>query len=166
MDSTGRGITGKDGPDRRYVGDRPGRNSPAPKIGKRQTVHGGGNRMTKELHGRRKDYAAAGRIDWRGQRLLGKFLATGVDDDRQMRIARCWHVQALLQPLLTRGRVEQVHAAYHRIDALRGIVDDDGELIRVLAVGAQQNEITDVAFEILCCFALNAICLLYTSRCV
>ena len=61
-------------------------------------------------------------------------------------------------PLLIGKEVTIGHQAM-----LHGCTVGDGSLIGIQAivmngaVGAQQNEITDVAFEILCCFALNAI---------
>jgi hypothetical protein len=63
----------------------------------------------------------------------------------------------LLQPDLPWRRVEQVDAADDCVDPLRGVVGDDCQLVRVLAVGTQQDEVADGAVEILLHLALNAV---------
>ena len=57
--------------------------------------------------------------------------------------------EAALQVDLARGGNEQVLPAYDVCDALVGIVGDDGKLVRPKSVGAQEDEVTDVAGEVL-----------------
>jgi len=91
------------------------------------------------------------------QRLLGKFLAGSVGRHRQMCVARCRHAQPLLQPDLARRRIEQIGAANDIGDPGIGVVDDHGQLVGELPVGAQQDEIADLALEIVADAALHPV---------
>src|SRR5205814_3342425 len=62
---------------------------------------------------------------------------------------------------LTRRRGEQIGAAHHVRDLLRCVVDNDGELIGVEAVGAPDDEIADIAREILRYRSLQAVAEFY-----
>ena len=57
--------------------------------------------------------------------------------------------EAALQVDLARGGNEQVLPAYDVCDALVGIVGDDGKLVRPKSVGTQEDEVADVAGEVL-----------------
>ena len=71
---------------------------------------------------------------------LRQLAAVGIEHQRQVRVARRAAVRAAaLQQDLARRRVEQVGAAHDVGDALRRIVDDDGELVGPPAVGAPQR---------------------------
>lgn len=54
-----------------------------------------------------------------------------------------------MQEELTRGVVEEIGAADDVGDALSGIVDDDGELVGEIAVGAEEDEVACVAGDVL-----------------
>ncbi len=54
-----------------------------------------------------------------------------------------------LQQDLPRGRCDQVGSAHDVGDALQGVVDDDRELVREKPVGALDDEVADLAREIL-----------------
>jgi hypothetical protein len=60
-----------------------------------------------------------------------------------MRVAGSGESQCALQQDLAGRREQQVRAAHHLSDPLEGIVDYDGELIGVDAVGAPQHEVAD-----------------------
>jgi len=113
--------------------------------------------MAKKAQRRRQGSAAGRPIDGRRLRLLGELLAAGIGHHGQVRVGRRGQRQALLQPDLPRRRIEQIDAAHHRVDSLRGVVNDDCQLVRVLTVGAQQYEVADGAVEILLHTALNAV---------
>src|SRR3546814_17567724 len=55
------------------------------------------------------------------------------------------------------GGVEQVRAAYDVVDALRGIVDDHGQLVGPGAVRAPQHEIADLCGNVLLHRAVNPV---------
>ena len=85
----------------------------------------------------------------RRQCLLGKFLTGSIRRHRQVCITGLRIAEALLQPELARGRVNEVGASYDIGHAGLGIVDHDGQLVGIESVRAQQHEITDLAFQIL-----------------
>ena len=66
-----------------------------------------------------------------------------------MGVGRCGNAEALLQVDLARGGNEQVLPAYDVCNALVGIVSNDGKLVRPKSVGAQEDEVADVAGEVL-----------------
>ena len=81
------------------------------------------------------------------RRLPSTACAGGVDGDRHVQVTRRRHAEHALQEDLARRRREQVGAAHDVGDPLRGVVDDDGELIGVEAVAAAHDEVADVARE-------------------
>lgn len=57
--------------------------------------------------------------------------------------------QRALQQNLPRRGIEQVGAAHHVADALRGVVDHHRQLVGPATVGAQQHEIADLGVHVL-----------------
>ncbi len=74
-----------------------------------------------------------------------------------MQVAWLAAAQQPLQVDLARGRVEQIGAAHHVADRLRGIVHHHGELIGELAVGAVEDEVADLRRKDLLLRALDAV---------
>jgi len=72
-------------------------------------------------------------------------------------ITRRCITQLLLQPDLPRCRIEQVRAAHDVGDALSGVVDDHGQLVGVLPVGAFQHKVADLALDVVDDPALDAV---------
>ena len=106
----------------------------------------------------RRGARAAGSLrQRRGARLLGELFAGGVDRDRHVQIGRRRIAEPALQEDLARRRGEQIGAAHDVRDLLQRVVDDDRELVRVEPVGAPDDEIADVAREVLRLQALQAI---------
>src|SRR5439155_6275127 len=89
--------------------------------------------------------------------LLRQLLAAGEDRDRVMQIRWRWQPELALQPNLAGRRREQISAAHDMRDRLRGVVDDDRELIGKDSVGALDDEITDVAVQALLLPTLQAV---------
>src|SRR5262249_10543665 len=71
------------------------------------------------------------------------------EDERSVRVAGRPTAEELGEEDLTRRRAEQVRAAHHLADPHREVVDDDGELIRVDAVAAIQDEVADAPVDVL-----------------
>jgi hypothetical protein len=67
------------------------------------------------------------------------------------------YAQQVLQVNLPGGRVEKICAAHDIRDALRGIVDDHGELIGEQSVGPIEDEVADFATQQLRLLALNPV---------
>src|SRR5690606_35774866 len=65
--------------------------------------------------------------------------------------------QQAVKPDLSRRRQQQVRAAHDMRDALGGIIHDHGELVGEWPVGTADDEIADIAREILADMALQAI---------
>jgi len=84
-----------------------------------------------------------------GERLLGELLARRVDRDRHVQVRRRRAAERALQVDLARRRREQVGAAHDVGDLLRGVVDDDGELVGGQPVGSPHDEVADLAREVL-----------------
>ena len=74
-----------------------------------------------------------------------------------MGIVRGGEAEAALQPDLARGGHEQILPAHDVGDALFGVVGHHGELVGPQAVGAQEDEIADVAGEVLYITADDAV---------
>src|SRR5438067_8543696 len=74
-----------------------------------------------------------------------------------MQVGRLGKAELPLKEDLPRCRREQIGAANNVRDAAIGIIDDDAQLIRVEAVGALDDEVTDVAREVLLLHALQTI---------
>ncbi len=72
-------------------------------------------------------------------------LSVGVDDEWDMQVRGPPEAQEFLQVDLARGRGEEIIAAHHLRHTLRGVVDDDGEVVRRDAVIASQHDIIDEA---------------------
>jgi hypothetical protein len=66
-----------------------------------------------------------------------------------VRVRRGRQAQRALKRDLARRRAEEVRSAHDLGHALRRVVHDDRELIRVRAVRALHDEVTDAGFEIL-----------------
>ena len=82
--------------------------------------------------------------------LLRQLAAVVVEHERQVQhSAGVGRSEQMLQKDLARRRIEQVGAAHDFGDPLRGIVDDDRELIREPAVGAPHDEIADLVAQVL-----------------
>ena len=113
--------------------------------------------MTQKTERLRQQGASGSSIDRGRPRLFGEFLTRPVNHDGKVRVGRRRHTETLLQPDLPRRRIEQIDTAHDRIDALRRVIDDDGQLVGVLTVGAQEDKVTDLTFEILAMFALNKV---------
>jgi hypothetical protein len=58
---------------------------------------------------------------------------------------------------LSRRGIQEVGAAYDIGDVLRGVVDHDGELVRPVAFGASEDEVANVARDVLLLGALYAV---------
>jgi hypothetical protein len=74
-----------------------------------------------------------------------------------MRVAGLAESQGALQQDLAGRREQQVRAAHHVRDPLKGIVDDDGELVGVDAVGAPQHEVADRCIDHLLLLPLDSV---------
>lgn len=74
-----------------------------------------------------------------------------------MRVAGLAESQRALQQDLAGCREQQVRTAHHLSDPLKGIVDDDGELIGVDAVGAPQYEVAGGFLDNLLLWSLDAV---------
>src|SRR5262249_22177268 len=74
-----------------------------------------------------------------------------------VQVARRRQAETLLQINLARRRVEQVGAAHDIGDPLRGVVHHYGELVRVEAVGAPEDEVAHVALQALRLRALRPV---------
>ena len=66
-----------------------------------------------------------------------------------MRVTRRGKAKRALQQDLPRGRIEQVGAAHHVGDALRGVVDHHRELVGPVAVGTLEHEVADLFADVL-----------------
>src|SRR5919204_1482037 len=76
---------------------------------------------------------------------LGQALAVRAEHERNVRVARRRKPEALRQPQLARGGVEEIRAAYHFADALLGVVDDHRHVVRDRAIVAPYDEVVDHA---------------------
>ena len=63
-------------------------------------------------------------------------------------VARGREPEPRAEPELARRRVQQVRAAHDLADPLRGVVDDDGEVVGVDAVVAAHDEVVDDAGDL------------------
>ena len=72
---------------------------------------------------------------------LGQPLAIGTDDQRDVDVPHGRQAEQALQVDLPRRRGEQVVAAHDDVDALGGVVDHDGEVVRRHAVVAAQHDV-------------------------
>ena len=81
-----------------------------------------------------------------GKRLLRPFLPVFVDQKREVGVMRGSEAEAALQVDLARGGNEQVLPAY---DVCNAFVGNDGKLVRPKSVGAQEDEVANVAGEVL-----------------
>ena len=72
---------------------------------------------------------------------LGEALAVGTEHERQVRVPRSAAAERLDQRELARCRREEVVASHHVADLHREVVDHDGELVAVHAVGAAHHEV-------------------------
>ena len=81
--------------------------------------------------------------------LLGQFFTIRTQYQRGMQVLRRGQLQALLQPDLARGVVQQVGAAHHMADTLVGVIHHHGQLVGKAAVGAQQHEVAHRVLHIL-----------------
>ena len=113
--------------------------------------------MAKKTERLRQQGASGSSIDRGRPRLFGEFLTRPVNHDGKVRVGRRRHTETLLQPDLPRRRIEQIDAAHDGIDALCRIIDDDGQLVRVLTIGTQEDKVADLALKILAMLALNTI---------
>lgn len=68
-----------------------------------------------------------------------------------------WQAQQMLQVDLARGGGEQVAAADDAGDVLEGVVHHHRKLVGVQAVGALDDKVADLAFEVLGDMALEGI---------
>ena len=92
-----------------------------------------------------------GRIDARraqdgeGRRAvaLGEALAVGVGEQAMMMVERRRQAEQRLEQAVDVGRGEQVAAAHHVGDALRGVVDGDGEMIAGRRVLAGEHDVAE-----------------------
>ena len=71
----------------------------------------------------------------------------GVDDQRQMQVARRRQAQRALQQDLAGGGVEQVRPAHDIGDPLFRIVHDHRQLVGPVAIRSAQDHIADVAVD-------------------
>ena len=78
---------------------------------------------------------------------LGEPLAAGAEQQRHVRVAGPLEAEPALEPQLPRRGVEQVGAADDLADALVGVVDHHGEVVRERAVVAADHEVVDDAFD-------------------
>ena len=80
-----------------------------------------------------------------------------IERDRMMQVRRSGEAQHSLQEDLARRRCEQVGAADDVRDALRGVIDNDGQLVREKPVCALDDEVAHVTREILRLRALQPV---------
>ena len=74
---------------------------------------------------------------------LGQATAPGAEHERDVGVGRHRQVQQLGEVDLARRRREQVVAADDLVDALRRVVDDDGQVVRGDPVVAAEDEVVD-----------------------
>ncbi|MCY1381707.1 hypothetical protein D9M69_696460 [compost metagenome] len=74
-----------------------------------------------------------------------------------MQVTRLAEAQQFLEVELARGRVQQVGAAHHLVDALPGVVQDHRQLIGVEAVAPANDEVAHFAAQVLAVLALHAV---------
>ncbi len=84
-------------------------------------------------------------------------MSVRLDDQRQVQVAWLWQAEDLLQIKLAGRRIEQVGAAHHIGDALPGVIQHHGQLIGNQAVAAANDEIADLAAQMLAELALHTI---------
>ena len=72
---------------------------------------------------------------------LGEALTVGADHERDVQVPRLGQPEQALQLDLAGRRCQQVVAAHDDVDALGGVVDDDGEVVRRHAVVAPQHDV-------------------------
>ena len=80
---------------------------------------------------------------------LAELVSVRLDDQRQVQVAWLWQAEDLLQIKLAGRRIEQVGAAHHIGDALPGVIQHHGQLIGNQAVAAANDEIADLAAQML-----------------
>ncbi len=85
------------------------------------------------------------------------FSPVRVDRDRHVQIRGLRIAEQPLEQDLSRRRGEEIGAADHVRHALQRVVDDDRKLIRVEPIGAPDDEIADIAREVLRLRALQAV---------
>ena len=88
---------------------------------------------------------------------LAELVSVRLDDQRQVQVAWLWQAEDLLQIKLAGRRIEQVGAAHHIGDALPGVIQHHGQLIGNQAVAAANDEIADLAAQMLAELALHTI---------
>ena len=89
--------------------------------------------------------------------LLRQLGTARIDGNRHVQIAWCREAECVLQEDLSRRGGEKIGAANDVGDPLRGIVDNDGELIREEAIASPDDEIADVLVEPLALRSINAV---------
>src|SRR5690606_21719751 len=97
------------------------------------------------------------RINGNAFQLFRELPAVGILDQRDVQERRRRETQQAVKPDLSRRRQQEVRAAHDMRDALGGIIHDHGELVGEWPVGTADDEIADIAREILADMALQAI---------
>lgn len=120
-------------------------NCPCPEFGHRARRIGRCPLSEKAPCGVQRRQRCSGQRHCRG--LLRQLRAACVDGDRHVQIAWCRNAERALQEYLPWCRREQIRAANDVGDALRSVVDNDGELIRAEAVAAPDDKIAHVLVE-------------------
>lgn len=90
--------------------------------------------------------------------LLGEFLTIVSGDQRQMQIAWSAQSQALHEPALASGIVEQVCAAYDFGHPGCGIIHNDGELIGIKPIPALEQDVTHLLVQLAALLAPQDVC--------
>ena len=89
--------------------------------------------------------------------LLAELVAVPVGDHRHVRVLRPAVPEQTLEIGLPGGGGEQVRAAHHAGDPLFGVVDRGGEMIGDDAVRAMDDEVADLATQVLAAGALHPV---------
>ena len=71
-----------------------------------------------------------------------EFFAVGLEDEREVSVARSGELEGVLQLHLPRSALQQVSAAHHVGHFLRGVVHDHGKLIRERTIAPANNRVT------------------------
>src|SRR5262249_49878656 len=113
-------------------------------------------RLIEKFPGPKESGQRVRRKRWR-RGLLGKLFAARIDGDRMVEIRGRGEAQLPVQPDLPRRRCGEARAAHNVRDAVVRVVHDHSELIREYIVRALDDEVADLAREVLLVPALKAI---------
>ena len=105
--------------------------------------------MREETQRVAQDLRGGPQVGGRRAGLLAELVAVPVGDHRHVRVLRPAVPEQTLEIGLPGGGGEQVRAAHHAGDPLFGVVDRGGEVIGDDAVRAMDDEVADLATQVL-----------------